>query len=179
MTHGCSVCPATFQSSRALGNHRRWHAGPTDRERFDGFLDKSDGLLGCRVWTGDRFEDGYGKFWMGGKSRRANRVALEFALGRPLADGMQAMHWCDNPPCCNPAHLFEGTNGDNIDDRHRKGRDAAGAGNGNARLTPEQVIAARARVAAGETRLAIALEFGVHLSTVDRLIRGESWQQVA
>ena len=178
MNH-CPICPAAFATSRALGNHRRWHAGPTDAERFDRYLDKAAGLLGCWLYTGDRFKDGYGKFWMAGKTRRANRVALEFALGRPLGLGMQAMHWCDNPPCCNPAHLFEGTNADNVEDRHRKVRDAAGETNGNARLVAGQVVAARARVAEGESRVAVARDLGVSSTTVDRLVAGKNWSQVA
>lgn len=173
--YGCGTCTAAFESSRALGNHRRWHRGPSDAQRFDGYLDKAAGLFGCWTYTGDLFEDGYGKFWMAGKSRRANRVALEFSLGRALGPGMQAMHWCDNPPCCNPAHLFEGTNADNVGDRHAKGRDARGESNGNARLTREQVEAIRQRVAGGETRQLVALDVGVAWSTVDGIVAGRYW----
>lgn len=43
---------------------------------------------------------------------------------------MHVLHSCDNPPCCNPAHLFLGTNADNTADRHAKGRDARGAAHG-------------------------------------------------
>ncbi len=32
------------------------------------------------------------------------------------------MHTCDNPPCCNPAHLLGGTQAENIADCVRKGR---------------------------------------------------------
>jgi hypothetical protein len=48
--------------------------------------------------------------------QRVNRVALEQKLGRPLLPGMQALHTCDNPPCRNPEHLYEGTQKQNIAD---------------------------------------------------------------
>jgi DNA-directed RNA polymerase sigma subunit (sigma70/sigma32) len=46
----------------------------------------------------------------------------------PIPDGMQVCHHCDNPPCCNPAHLFLGTNKDNYLDSVAKGRDAVSQG---------------------------------------------------
>lgn len=87
----------------------------------------------CLVWTGTQDKDGYGKIRIGSRtdgSRRIGRthvVALTLALGRPLAPGMQALHTCDNPPCCRSEHLYEGTPVDNSADavarkRHAKAR---------------------------------------------------------
>ena len=51
-----------------------------------------------------------------------HRIALELQLGRPLGDGMNSLHKCDNPPCVNPKHLFLGDNSINQLDRVSKGR---------------------------------------------------------
>jgi len=82
---------------------------------------------GCIEWTKGRTPDGYGDFSFITPDRKrghglANRLALELRLGRPLRPGMCALHTCDNPPCCNAEHLFEGTRADNNLDRARKGR---------------------------------------------------------
>lgn len=76
----------------------------------------------CWPWTGTRNDLGYGILRVTGKNVRAHRFAYELASGRPIPVGLEVCHRCDNPPCCNPAHLFLGTQGDNVRDAASKGR---------------------------------------------------------
>lgn len=69
----------------------------------------------CWNWSGSTAK-GYGQIWVGGKVLRAHRVAYEAANG-PIPEGMLVRHKCDNPLCCNPAHMELGTHDDNMRDK--------------------------------------------------------------
>lgn len=79
----------------------------------------------CLEFQGSRLPKGYGKI---GDRRQpgcgwslAHRIAYEAAFGAPPPDRL-VMHHCDNPPCCEPDHLFVGTQTDNMHDMWAKGR---------------------------------------------------------
>lgn len=74
----------------------------------------------CWPWTGSTVSKGYGSIGHEGKTLSAHRVVWQITNGDP--GNLHVLHWCDNPPCCNPAHLFLGTNADNQHDRLRKER---------------------------------------------------------
>ena len=89
--------------------------------RFWPRVQKADG---CWPWIASIGTDGYGKFWVRGRTTHAHRVAWELTHGQiPDDDPRLVCHHCDNPPCCNPAHLFLGTHSENAQDMVRKGRD--------------------------------------------------------
>ena len=98
--------------------------------RFWAKVDKSAGPSGCWLYMGFRKWDGYGwlQRYVGGKPRSltAHRYAWILTHGEP-EKGLSIMHECDNPPCCNPAHLRLGTHKDNMADCRRKGRHNSGA----------------------------------------------------
>lgn len=96
-------------------------------DRFWGKVDMSAGITRCWPWTACRHPFGYGKFGIGSaldgskKVDGAHRVALILS-GAPEVPGKHALHECDNPPCCNPLHLYWGTPRDNVHDCMRRGR---------------------------------------------------------
>ncbi len=95
----------------------------------------------CWPWIGARNPGGYGNFGIGYRTHRASRVAYELTFG-PIPAGMFVCHSCDNPPCCNPEHLFLGTNADNLRDMATKGRATGGKATGDRngmRTHPESV----------------------------------------
>lgn len=78
----------------------------------------------CWTFTGARRSGGYGNMTRGAKgggNEAAHRLAWMLVNG-PIPDGKYVLHRCDNPPCCNPAHLFLGTLRDNTQDMLAKGR---------------------------------------------------------
>lgn len=75
---------------------------------------------GCWEWRGAKKTGGYGVINVGGRARRVHRIVAA-AVGMEV-DGAEVCHRCDNPPCCNPAHLFTGSHRDNMTDMARKGR---------------------------------------------------------
>lgn len=78
---------------------------------------------GCWEWTGGADIHGYGRIWSGGKTHLTHRVA--FYLQHGYLPEVVA-HACDNPKCVNPAHLWGGSQADNLRDMFAKGRDRNG-----------------------------------------------------
>lgn len=90
-------------------------------ERFWARVDRSSAPEACWPWTTRVGRFGYGRLSVDRRQVHAHRVAFELS-GGSIPDGFYVLHRCDNPPCCNPAHLFVGTHADNMRDRHQKGR---------------------------------------------------------
>lgn len=144
-------------------------------DRFWGFVDKSGD---CWLWTGARFDSGYGSFSIKRKGCRAHRVSWELSFG-PIPDGKLVLHRCDNPPCVNPSHLFLGTGADNSADMVQKNRHLYGERNHNAKLTEAFVLEIRRDYASGATTFRdLAKHYGVHESIVADAVQGKTWKHV-
>lgn len=123
----CSECDRRAHAHGFCGLHLdRWKrtgqlTARTDEDRFWTKTDKR-GDDECWPWLGSCHPKGHGYHSVDGKVTYAHRYALELHLGRKLVPGAMACHHCDNPPCVNPAHIYEGTAQSNVDDMWRRGR---------------------------------------------------------
>jgi hypothetical protein len=92
---------------------------------------------------------------------------------------MLALHSCDNPSCCNPAHLRPGTQSENVRDMvNRKRRNLSGVNNGRARLDPERVRFVRRLLDRGHRQADIAFLFNVAKTTISAIHCGRNWPAV-
>ncbi len=139
----------------------------------------------CWHWKGTgrrKNHSDYGSVWYNGTKHKTHRLALELSTGRKIPEGQMACHKCDNPPCCNPAHLFFGTAMDNTRDCIAKGRSnrESGSRRYNAKLSEEAVaeIKAQAPFRTYGWGRAMALKYGVGPTAINNIIRGRRWKQV-
>ncbi len=93
---------------------------PVGSAFLDG-VDKSGGDDACWNWKYSITTGGYGQFSIGGHPNYCHRYAYRLEYGE-IPDGLSVLHKCDNRKCCNPKHLFLGTQKDNLEDMRRKGR---------------------------------------------------------
>lgn len=118
------------RGSRASGEdqsmtNKQQAVSDADRRRFESYVDRQ-GADECWPWRGKPNRKGYGSLSIDNRVRRATHIAL-ILDGRPRPSPKHgACHSCDNPPCVNPAHLWWGTQRDNLRDAAAKGRTQSG-----------------------------------------------------
>ena len=136
---------------------------------------------GCWEWTGARQLSGlpYGRLSIHGRARLAHRAAWAAWVGE-IPPRTMVLHRCDNPPCCNPDHLFLGNQSENMKDAFAKGRiRRAGEYHPAHKLKASDVVAIRARRRSGETYPSIAAAFGISASQARAVASGQCWKEVA
>lgn len=126
---------------------------------------------------------GYGRFKIAShKTVPAHRAAWALANDRDPG-ALSVRHRCDNPTCCNPAHLEIGTHADNMADKVARGRcrtgDQAGTSNPRALITDEQLAEIVERLKDGEPNTSIARDYPIGHSMVSKIRTGVMWQEQA
>lgn len=144
-----------------------------DLERFWSKVNKGEG---CWLWVGKLNHSSYGRFWMEGREMMAHRYSFEITYSQ-IPDFLSVLHSCDNPPCCNPDHLFLGTIADNNFDMRSKDRHARGERHGHAKLSQEEVLEIRRLSREGIAHSQIRGMIGNKISrqSVSRILSGGRW----
>lgn len=158
---------------------------PGNVARFWETVDMSGGPDACWPYMGARDPLGYGRFSICQQRHRAHRIAAELEYG-PCPDHLRVCHHCDNPPCCNPRHLYYGTAKDNTQDMIRRGRakffdlrQLKGETHPNARLSADIVIALRREW--GRERFVVAdraRDLGITPQGLWAILKHKTWQHL-
>lgn len=136
----------------------------------------------CWNWRAHKNGDGYGAI-RADRSRKmlkAHRAVFSQVNGE-IPAGKVVMHTCDNPGCCNPAHLRLGTHAENMADMARKGR-ATGKGKSGedsalAKITAAQVLEIRA-LSTGERQRDMAVRYGISQANFSCIVRRKTWAHI-
>jgi hypothetical protein len=144
----------------------------------------------CWEWMGARQESGYGVITFDRRQWKTHRISAALKFGARALDNKLACHHCDNPPCCNPAHLFLGTHLDNNQDRERKGRGANrivallypermvhGVNHYRAKLNPEKIRKIFKLRSEGYFMRAIGKIVGISASVVCLVLHHKAWKR--
>jgi HNH endonuclease len=148
------------------------------------FWKKVDKTSDCWTWTGFINWTGYGTFHLMNRILQAHRLAWEFTFGK-IPNGLFVCHKCDNRKCVNPNHLFLGTNADNVNDRHQKGRSARGDNSGarkhpesiHHKLTYDQVLIIRNEYSSGRySQYQLAKQYHVCQASICYIVNQKNWK---
>ena len=153
-----------------------------DIARFWAKVDKR-GENDCWRWLASFRNKGYGAFSFAGKQDRAHRFSFILHGGILTPKKPCVLHKCDNPPCCNPNHLFAGSVLDNNADMVAKGRSKlidhtfvkTCENNWNAKISNNQAFQVKVDFSKGEKAAHIARRLGVSKNLVSRIVKGKTW----
>lgn len=156
-----------------------------DQKRFWSYVPRK-GESECWEWTGWRAKFGYGMFDVKAclyGSNSAHRLSWILTNGG-IPEGLCVCHKCDNPPCCNPNHLFLGTVSENFRDMISKKRatwfkpdfkSQKGEECHKAKLTEADVLDIRSNTLSSSEN---AKKYGVLPNYITKIRRRESWKHI-
>ena len=134
----------------------------------------------CWEWKKGRHKFGYGQIHYGGRCENIHRVSWVIWKG-PIPKGLSVLHRCDNPPCCNPDHLWLGTQAQNVMDAFIKRRNSAARGEASAKakLTESSVRTIRAWKRQGRfSTKTLSKMFNVTTRQILSIANRESWKHI-
>lgn len=147
-------------------------SNPKYANRFWSKVKKGDG---CWEWTAAVDRGGYGNFGIDGRTMGAHRVAWTLANNREIPEGLCVCHSCDNRACCNPAHLWLGTQLDNVRDMVEKGRGSTGEDHPKVKHSDKFVTGViEDHLASGRSARATARKYGLPWKTAHGWISGRT-----
>jgi hypothetical protein len=144
----------------------------------DRFWEKVDikGPDDCWPWlAGSEKPSGYGHFWFEKRTIQAHRMSYALSNDVDIYSLDVVRHTCDNGPCCNPAHLVHGTQGDNMRDKAERARAPRGVRHHKNKLTEDDVREIRKRLDAGEYQHVIGSDYGISQMSVSYIKQGTNW----
>lgn len=149
--------------------------------QWQSFLERVDqrGENECWEWTGYCHPKGYGQVTFYKDVWKTHRLAYERVYG-PIPGRKYVCHKCNNPPCCNPRHLYLGAKGetgqkDNMEQCVRDNRIARGVNHPNCSFTDEQVQEVRHLLAADVAQCEVARRYNVTQQTIGQILFGKSY----
>ncbi len=140
------------------------------KELFWSRVDKTDDEDECWEWQAGRGHFNYGMFRVGPSTIHTHRLSFILHYNIELYTNEHVCHSCDNPPRCNPNHLFIGSRKDNMQDMVSKNREPSGTKNTQHKLTEEQVKDIKSRKKYWGINTHLASEFNVSFQLI-KLIR--------
>lgn len=140
---------------------------------------------GCWLWTGAKSAGRGGAFYgsvayRGRAGTKPHRLMFALTFPEVNITSLQINHKCDNSLCINPDHLYAGTHADNMRDKKLRGRShkMPGEANPKAKLTNADIRQVRIERARGRTCMDIAADYGMHYSTIAKILNGKLWGHV-
>lgn len=143
---------------------------------------------GCWIFMGAVNHWGYGIIGTGRRGEptdRAHRITYRHFKGE-IPSGKFVCHTCDIPSCCNPDHMFIGTNQDNVNDMVRKKRNSppprnphvVGSVHPLAKLNEAQVLEIRDLYRKGSVQKDLAQQYGVARQTISKIVNNKRFKHV-
>lgn len=175
------TCPKCGKSGHpgGMGYHINNVCGVDPSVRFWAKVDKTSSPTGCWLYMGGRDKWGYGDLSYRGKHIQGHRLSWRLLRGEPGT--LDVLHKCHNPPCCNPDHLYLGTDADNTRDRVEAKRHAFGSKNPRAKLNEEKVSIIRREYRYENRRsnsAELAERFGVRQSMIQAVVARRNWKHI-